>query len=147
MRTETKIDLWRWIILAIMLGAVIFLAASCKVVQTATTDHRATDTLYITKTDYKIDSVYVDRWHTIKEQGDTIYRLDSVVCYKWHIVTKTDTLIQSKTDSVYIDKVQTKEVRRRSGYDRFVSVGFWILLTILLVSVGWWIYRKFRFFA
>ena len=36
-----------------------------------------------------------------------------------------------------------KEVRKRNGYDRFTSWGFWILAFLILTRVTWWIFKTF----
>lgn len=41
--------------------------------------------------------------------------------------------------------IETQYIRRRNGYDRFVSWGFWILLLILLSEIAIWVLKtKYR---
>lgn len=111
----------------------------CKIQQGTTT--LKTDTIIVKQIDTRVDSVYIDRWHNIITRGDTIFKLDSVVEYRWRDRLLLDTIFESKTDSVLVERVQ--EVRRRSAYDKFVSVGFWSLAALVAAFVAWRIYRAF----
>lgn len=90
----------------------------------------------------KYDSIYVDRWHTIKEQGDTIWLHDSIYVEKWREHYMRDTICV--TDSISYPVEVVKEVRKRNGYDRFTAAGFWLLSLLFLIVFGWRIYKKIK---
>lgn len=76
------------------------------------------------------DTLYVDRWHTEfrdRWRHDTLTLRDSI-----HV-----------NDSIpYPVEVQVP-VRVRNGYDKFTAKGFWILLGILILIVGWKIAKAY----
>lgn len=79
---------------------------------------------------WKHDTLFVDRWHTEfrdRWRHDTLTLRDSI-----HV-----------NDSIpYPVEVQVP-VRIRNGYDRFTAKGFWILLGILILIVGWKIAKAY----
>lgn len=91
----------------------------------------------VTKTEYKWDSVYIDRYHTIFQKGDTIYKTDSIFIDRWHKAEKADT--------VYIDKTETiiQPQPYIPDYNKNCTRGFWVLLAILILLVGCWALRKY----
>ncbi len=94
-------------------------------------DRVQTDTVILT------DSVYVSRF--IREKGDTVYVTDTL--FKFKYIDKTrDVYVH---DSVPYQVEVVKEVRKRNGYDRFTSWGFWIFILILIIRVAWWYFKTF----
>lgn len=110
--------------------------------------------LYGCKTRQVVVTEYRDRWHT-----DTITRTDSV----WQsrlVYVEGDTVrdIQVKEVIRYRDRVVmdiqhdsvpyivevTKEVRRRSNYDRFCSFSLWFIIVCLVIVVAVRFYLKRR---
>lgn len=83
-----------------------------------------------------VDSVYVS--HVIRERGDTIFVADTV--YKFRYIDKYAYI--HVRDSIPYEVQVVTEVRRRNGYDRFVSWSFWILLVLILVCIVWTIYKR-----
>ena len=80
--------------------------AGCKVSElTATHDTVFRDRVR-TETLYSIDSVYVDRWHTVRTSGDTVYRIDSLV--RTRVLTVKDTV--RMTDTLYISRSEKQAV-------------------------------------
>lgn len=111
------------------------LLAACAQTKTITvTEYRdrvQTDTVLQT------DSVYVSR--VVREKGDTVYVTDTL--FKFKYVDKTrDVYVH---DSVPYKVEVVKEVRKRNGYDRFTSWGFWIVFLLLLIRVAWWAFKTF----
>lgn len=89
--------------------------------------------------DTRIDSVYVA--HYLREKGDTVYQTDTIIAFK--ILEKFKTEYMYIHDSIPYEVEVQVPVRTRNGYDRFTSLGFWILLLLLLLRVAWWVFRKF----
>lgn len=87
------------------------------------------DSVYI----FKHDSVFRDRWRA----GDTIY----ITTEKWRtqyrdkIVERHDTIASVQTEQV--------EVRYVPDYYRRVSRGFWVLLALAIVFVGFKVYKLY----
>ena len=76
---------------------------------------------------YQPDSLFRDRWRA----GDTVY----VTVEKWLTRWKDKTV--EIHDTIRTQETQTIEVKYVPNYYKRVSTGFWILLAILIVIVGW----------
>ncbi|MBQ0098824.1 MAG: hypothetical protein KBS62_07850 [Oscillospiraceae bacterium] len=97
----------------------------------------ATDTIYVTKTEYVdkivVDSVWQDRWHTIYTSGDTIYARDSIYVYKYKCTH--DTLLL--TDTLYKVKNVPYEVEKEpSFWEKIGMMAKGGVLAIAMVFVG-----------
>lgn len=117
---------------------LIFLAlvlASCSTPKTVTlTQYR--DRVQI-DTITRTDSVYISR--IVREKGDTVFVTDTLFKFKYLDKTR-DVYVH---DSVpYPVEVQVP-VRTRNAYDRFTARGFWVLLVIVLLFVGWKGYKLY----
>ena len=123
------------------LGAIIILwlclhLVGCRTIQQQTAVHNRDsvrievrlDSIYV----YEHDSIYRDRW----KNGDTVF----VQVEKWKTRYRDklrevhDTIQVVKTDSV---TTVVTVPRPRTGYDRFCSWFFWIVV-VLLLAVGVW---------
>ena len=124
-----------------ILLVVLLTFAGCKTVQgvsqTATRDS--------VRVEYRLDSVYVwqhdsifrDRWRA----GDTVYvtLTQYKTLYKDKIVLQHDTIALTRTETV----TETISVpRERSGYDKFCSWAFWVVVVILLLIGAFWVCDK-----
>ena len=116
--------------------ALVFMAllllSSCKTQTQIVTEYRdrvTHDTLTL------VDSVYLARY--VREKGDTVFVTDTLFKFKY----------LDKVRDVYVHDSVPYEVqvpvRMRNGYDRFTSWGFWILLALLILRVGWWVFKTF----
>lgn len=104
------------------------------------------DSIHV-KYEVKFDSIFVDRWHTIKESGDTIFVHDSIFVEKWREHHTSDTIMMR--DSIPYPVEVVKEVRKRNGYDVFTARGFWaytaiVVLLIIIAIVRWYIKSRLR---
>lgn len=88
----------------------------------------------------KYDSIFIDRWHTIKEQGDTIFVRDSIFIEKWKEKNTRDTILVR--DSVPYEV--PKYIRQRNNYDRFTATGFWIMIALAISYLVLRIYLRFN---
>ena len=88
----------------------------------------------------KVDSIWRDRIHTEYLRGDTLFLRDSVNVYKYKYLDKVKEVYVH--DSIPYPVEVVKEVHKRSGYDRFVSCFFWIVVAILLCIGGFWVCDK-----
>lgn len=116
----------------------VFLAACAQTKTVTVTEYRdrvVTDTVE----KLRVDSVYVSRW--IKQQGDTIILHDTI--FKYRVLHDTETVKEYVHDSIPYQVEVTKEVRKRNGYDRFTSWGFWILALLLCARLAWWAFKTF----
>lgn len=116
----------------------VFLAACAQTKTVTVTEYRD---LVVTDTVEKlrVDSVYVSRW--IKQKGDTIILHDTI--FKYRVFHDTETVKEYVHDSIPYQVEVTKEVRKRNGYDRFTSWGFWILALLLCARIAWWAFKTF----
>ena len=80
---------------------------------------------------YKIDSIFIDRYHTITIKGDTVIIHDSVFRNVYKYLQQHDTITVNKTDTVpVVVEVQKPE----NDGDRFLKnsgIAFWVLLAVL----------------
>lgn len=116
----------------------VFLAACAQTKTVTVTEYRdrvVTDTVE----KLRVDSVYVSRW--IKQKGDTIILHDTI--FKYRVLNDTETVKEYVHDSIPYQVEVTKEVRKRNGYDRFTSYGFWILALLLCARIAWWAFKTF----
>lgn len=116
----------------------VFLAACAQTKTVTVTEYRdrvVTDTVE----KLRVDSVYVSRW--IKQKGDTIILHDTI--FKYRVLHNTETVKEYVHDSIPYQVEITKEVRKRNGYDRFTSWGFWILALLLCARIAWWAFKTF----
>ena len=116
----------------------VFLAACAQTKTVTVTEYRdrvVTDTVE----KLRVDSVYVSRW--IKQKGDTIILHDTI--FKYRVLHDTETVKEYVHDSIPYQVEVTKEVRKRNGYDRFTSLGFWILAILLCARIAWWAFKTF----
>ena len=116
----------------------VFLAACAQTKTVTVTEYRdrvVTDTVE----KLRVDSVYVSRW--IKQKGDTIILNDTI--FKYRVLHDTETVKEYVHDSIPYQVEVTKEVRKRNGYDRFTSCGFWILALLLCARIAWWAFKTF----
>lgn len=116
----------------ILISVLLTACASTKTVTvTEYRDRVQIDT--ITRT----DSVYVSR--VIREKGDTVYVTDTLLRFKYLDKTR-DVYVR---DSIPYPVEVVKEVRKRNGYDRFTSLGFWIIIVLIFLRVAWWVFKTF----
>jgi len=105
------------------------------------------DTIRITQKEYQVDSVWRDRVQLIEVKGDSVFIRDSIFVEKWRYRTETDTLWKLQfiyqSDTVNIDTQGPVVKYERSGYDKFVSWGFWILVVLILSFIIWKVIRTF----
>lgn len=124
----------RFIILLYLIGWVAVMMCvsclpSCKSVKVVT-EYRDR---FVHDTTQVVDSVFQDRYHTIYKDGDTIYKVDSVFLYKYKYLNH-DVEVYIHDSIPYPVEVE-KIIRRRNGYDKFVSAGFWILLALIIIGI------------
>lgn len=133
---DTKADL---VILAMVVACLIILFAmsSCRSVQQVVMPER-TDSVRV-RTEYKTDTLLRDKVRLVYVQGDTVRITDSVTIERVRVQIRADTI--KRIDSIpYPVEVKVTEYRR-SGYDRFCSVAFWIMAGLIGLVLGFKIYR------
>lgn len=86
------------------------------------------------------DSIWADRWHVIKEKGDTIWIHDSIFIEKWREKNTRDTICVR--DSIPYEV--PKYIRQRNNYDRFTATGFWIMIALAIGYIALRIYLRFK---
>lgn len=119
--------------------AISLLLAACAQTKTVTVTEYRDRVITDTVEKLRVDSVYVSRW--IKQKGDTIILHDTI--FKYRVLHDTETVKEYVHDSIPYQVEVTKEVRKRNGYDRFTSCGFWILALLLCARIAWWAFKTF----
>ena len=87
------------------------------------------------------DSIYIDRWHTEYQKGDTIYITDEVT----KIVTKIkiDTAYKYVEKPVTISKTETVEVKKPLTWWQKTLMGMGVVgLMGLIGLIGWRILKQ-----
>ena len=86
------------------------------------------------------DSTYIDKWHTIYINGDTVRVKDSVVLFRWRV--KTDTAYIYSEKPVIVTQTETVEVERplRWWQKMFMYMG----LVGLMALIGWIVLKIYR---
>ena len=115
------------------------LLAACAQTKTITVTEYSDRVVTDTVEKLRVDSVYVSRW--IKQKGDTIILHDTI--FKYRVLHDTEKVKEYVHDSIPYQVEVTKEVRKRNGYDRFTSWGFWILALLLCARIAWWAFKTF----
>ena len=119
----------------------LLLLCSCSIRrQVEQTQHSSTYDSVAVKAVERIDSVYVDRWHSTTTNGDTVYRVDSVVYYRFLYSTTTDTMIVAKTDTLY-RYAATRAVRKPSRFTTCCTI-LYFLTIIALIARLWRRYTR-----
>lgn len=119
--------------------AISLLLAACAQTKTVTVTEYRDRVVTDTVEKLRVDSVYVSRW--IKQKGDTIILHDTI--FKYRVLHDAETVKEYVHDSIPYQVEVTKEVRKRNGYDRFTSWGFWILALLLCARIAWWAFKTF----
>lgn len=109
---------------------LLALLVSCRTIQPVVGTHNEqSDSL---RTEYRIDSVYVDRYHTIWKQGDTVYIHDSID--RWR--TRHDSIYAYKYINTTDTIVQTVEIEKQgAAFWRGSGIAFWVLLGMLVLGI------------
>ena len=123
-------------VLALMLAAC---AAPKTITVTEYSDLVQFDTVTVERD--RVDSTY--KAHYLYHQGDTVHKVDTIYKYRIKYVDKMQTQYVTVHDSIPYKVEVVKEVRKRNGYDRFTSCGFWLLAFLILTRVAWWILKTF----
>lgn len=89
------------------------------------------DTAYMAKEVH--DSTFIDRWHTVYQQGDTVFDTKTITITK--TLTRTDTAYKVVEKPVIVSKTETVEVERLL---RWWQKGLmWMGLVGLVGLMGW----------
>ena len=140
LKDEQHTNFWHAIVIMFVWAvvvAVILLLSSCKTVKTVVEyrDHYVHDTTQV------VDSIYQDRVHYIYQRGDTVFKTDSVFLYKYKYLDRN--VVEYVHDSVPYPVEVEKYVTVRSGYDKFCSWFFWIVVVLAILAAAWWCFKKF----
>ena len=140
LKDEQHTNFWHAIVIMFVWAvvvAVILLLSSCKTVKTVVEyrDHYVHDTTQV------VDSIYQDRVHYIYQRGDTVFKTDSVFLYKYKYLDRN--VVEYVHDSVPYPVEVEKFVTVRSGYDKFCSWFFWIVVVLAILAAAWWCFKKF----
>lgn len=83
------------------------------------------------------DSVYVSRY--VREKGDTVFVTDTLFKIKYRDKVRE---VQVHDSIPYEVQVQVP-VHVRSGYDKFTSWAFWIVVVLVLIRLAWLAVKKY----
>ena len=87
------------------------------------------------------DSIYIDRWHTEYQKGDTIYITDEVT--KTVTKIKIDTAYKYVEKPVTISKTETVEVEKPLTWWQKTLMGMGVVWLMGLIGlIGWRILKR-----
>ena len=133
---DTKCDIAILAFVAICI-IILFAMSSCRSVHQVVMPER-TDSVRV-RTEYRTDTLLRDKVRLVYVQGDTVRITDSVTIERVRVQIRADTI--KRIDSIaYPVEVRVTEYRR-SGYDKFCSVAFWMMAGIIGLVLGIKIYR------
>lgn len=126
---DKKTARFGYLIIAFIIAFVALSFVGCKTVQPLTQTRDSVrveirhDSVYV----FKHDSIFRDRWRS----GDTVFvtLTKFQTLYRDKLVEVHDTIATTQTEQVPVEVVPT--------YYKNTSRGFWVLLVILLLIVGW----------
>jgi len=111
--------------------AFAILLTSCKTTQPVVLPQ--THDSIVIRTELRIDSVYIDRYHTEYIKGETIYIHDSFVDYRYKVLTKTDSIV--RIDSIpYPVEVQVVQEVVPAFYKN-CTIALWIFIALTFVAI------------
>ena len=113
----------------------------CRSLQPTVGINTSTDTNHV-KTDYRHDTIIIDRLHEVIRGADTVYVRDSVIVVKYKYVHKTDTLHISKTDTITVTNTVIEEKQIGSPFIYKSGIALWVVLGILLLLAIIWLVWK-----
>ena len=127
----------------ILYSVLALMLAACASPKTITVTKYRDLVQFDTVTEYRdrVDSTY--KAHYLYHQGDTVHQVDTIYKYRIKYVDKMQTQYVTVHDSIPYKVEVVKEIRKRNGYDRFTSCGFWLLAFLILTRVAWWIFKTF----
>ena len=127
------------ILVAILIGLILLLFASCTTTEYVTVEKVRTDTTYITK--HQRDSIYVHD-STAVEKKDSIIKIEH-----WHtkFVDRAvhDTLYQSKTDSIPVPYPVIKVVEKPLSKTQKGLMFIGLLTLMAVITWGGWKLKRF----
>ena len=119
--------------------AMCLLFSGCKTTQplTQTRDSVRVEFRYDSVYFYQRDSIFRDRWRS----GDTTYIEVTryQLLYRDKIVEVHDTIANTQTEQVAVKYVP--------DYYKNTSAGFWVLLAIIILLIGWRLFKRFYLHA
>ena len=109
---------------------LLALLVSCRTIQPVVGTHNEqSDSI---RTEYRIDSFYVDRWHTIWTKNDTVYIHDSID--RWR--TRHDSIYAYKYINMTDTIVQTVEIEKQgAAFWKGSGIAFWVLLGMMVLGI------------
>ena len=121
------------------LAAIVLLASaicsSCRTIRVIEqVPVKVHDTAYVSKVMH--DSTYIDRWHTVEVDGDTVYVTEQQIVSKWRTITDTAYKYIEKPVTVTVEQI--KEVDRElTKWQKFRLSAFWWLSAGLIGFILW----------
>lgn len=131
-------DILQFALIATLYLAILCLFFSCKTQTVAIAPEIHKQDRDSIRTEYKHDSIYIDRIHKEFVKGDTVRIHDSIFVAKWYERLVHDSCYIHQTDSVPYPVEVRVNVPYKSGYTKFTSWFFWI---VLIIGIGWGVWK------
>ena len=134
--------------LALLLGKGCLLAGglgaltSCRTQYVVMPASHYRDSLHVSS-DYRYDSIYIDRWHTLVLRGDTVFRTDSIYVEKLRDIELHDTITVTQHDSIpYPVEVPIEVEKPIPRFYKNCTLGFFLLLIALIAFIALRLYLR-----
>ena len=82
---------------------------------------------------YKHDSIYTDRWHTILQKGDTLLIRDSIFIHEYKLLEKHDTLSLQRIDSIPYPVEVEKQLTSGQRFLMNSGIACWCLVALIVL--------------
>ena len=129
-----------YLLAGVLFACLVLCICSCKTLPAPVPTNAHHDSHDSVRTEYVHDSIYIDRWHTEKQKGDTVYIHDSIDRWRNRFVYIHDSIDNSRIDTIY----QTVQVEKNgSVFLRNSGIALWVLIALLVVAVIIGIVLKF----
>jgi len=109
----------------------IVLLTSCKTTQPVVVPQ--THDSIVIRTEYRVDSVWRDRWHTERIKGDTVFIHDSIFFGEYKNKEKADTICVRDSIPYPVEvPVITNEVPK---FYKGSTIALWVLIALFLIYI------------
>lgn len=136
-KAKEKLDAIKVMVIAVLI-IIAGVLCSCKTLPVpVSSSHDSHDSV---RTEYRIDTIYRDRYHTEYMRGDTLIIRDSIDRWRIREVYIHDSIDNSRTDTI----VRTVEIEKKgAAFWKGSGIAFWILLGVLVLGVAIGLIIKF----
>lgn len=125
-------DILQYLMIMGFLFILCLCMCGCKTIQPVVLPNQHQEYKDSIRTEYKHDSVSIDRWHKEYMKGDTVYIHDSIWRDRWRFKELHDSIYINQSDTIY---KPVEVVKPQSTFLRNSGIALWVILALLLAGV------------